>query len=455
MSNLEEKKQKILDLVSEYINEKNNKTWNKETDWVSYSGPVFDDKEYVAAIKTLLNGWLIVGENTKEFEKKFPKLLGKRHGILSNSGSSANLLMVAAAKSKRLYNLPDGTKFITPVVCFPTTINPLIQNNLKPVFVDVELPNLNLNLDEVEKTLEKDPTIRGIIFAHVLGNPPDMDRLMSIVKKHNLIFLEDACDALGSFYGGKRLGSFGDLSTCSFFPAHHMTMGEGGFVATDDSKAKMALASFRDWGRACYCNVSMPGCVVDKTACGNRFKNWLPGMPDATYDHRYVFDEIGYNLKPLDLQAAIGLEQIEKLPMLESARRENFNKLTKIFSKHEKYFHLPVATEKSDPCWFGFLVTVKDGSPFTKQDIVNFLESKKIQTRSYFSGNILFHPGYQELAKEYNDLNSLFPIANKVTRDTFFLGTFAGLTDEKIDYISSVVEEFFVKIQDSFKLKVL
>jgi len=453
MSILEDKKQKILDLVAEYIKEKNQKEWDKNKDWVSYSGPVFDEKEYKAAINTLLNGWLIVGENTKEFEKKFPKLLGKKHGILANSGSSANLLMVTAAKSKRMFNLPDGAKFITPIVCFPTTINPLIQNNLKPVFVDVEIPSLNLNLDEVEKKLQEDPEIRGIIFAHVLGNPPDMDRLMSLVKKYNLIFLEDACDALGSFYDGKKLGTFGVLSTCSFFPAHHMTMGEGGFIATDDSKAKMALASFRDWGRACYCNVSMPGCVIDKTACGNRFKNWLPGMPEATYDHRYVFDEIGYNLKPLDLQAAIGLEQIEKLPFLENARRENFDRLVKIFSKHEQYFHIPKATEKSDPCWFGFLLTIKDGTPFTKQEIVNFLESKRIQTRSYFSGNILFHPGYQELAKEHKNLDLDFPVAKKVTKDTFFLGTFAGITEDKLDYIEECVDEFIGGL--SKRLKVL
>lgn len=446
MSNLEEKKKKILELVSEYVTEKNKKEWDKDKDWVSYSGPVFDDKEYKAAVETLLNGWLIIGENTKQFEKKFPKLLGKKHGVLTNSGSSANLLMIAAAKSKRLFNLPDGAKFITPIVCFPTTINPLLQNNLKPIFVDVELPSLNLNLDLVEKKLQEDPEIKGIIFAHVLGNPPDMDRLMALVKKYNLIFLEDACDALGSFYDGKPLGSFGDLSTCSFFPAHHMTMGEGGFVATNRSIGKMALASFRDWGRACYCNVSKPGCVIEKTACGNRFQNWLPGMPEAIYDHRYVFDEIGYNLKPLDLQAAMGLEQLEKLPFLEKARRENFARLTKIFSKYEKYFHIPAATKKSDPCWFGYLLTIKDDAPFTKQQIVDFLELNRIQTRSYFSGNILFHPGYQEIAKEYKDLNNEFPIARKVTKDTFFLGTFAGITEEKLDYIEQVVEKFMVNL---------
>jgi CDP-6-deoxy-D-xylo-4-hexulose-3-dehydrase len=442
MSNLDSKKEEILKLVSEYILEKNKNSWNKEKDWVTYSGPVFDDKEYVAAVSALLNQWLILGENTKEFENKFPSLLGKKLGILANSGSSANLLMVSAAKSKKLFNLKDGSKFITPVVCFPTTINPLLQNNLKPVFVDVELSTLNLDLNKVEEKLKEDPEIKGIIFAHVLGNPPDMERVMALVKKYNLVFLEDACDALGSFYDGKRLGSFGDLSTCSFFPAHHMTMGEGGFVATNESQAKMTLASFRDWGRACYCNVSKPGCVVDKTACGNRFRNWLPGMPDAIYDHRYVFDEIGYNLKPLDLQAAIGLEQMKKLPSLEAARRNNFSRLYKIFNKYIDYFHLPVTTDKADPCWFGFLLTIKDNCPFSKQQIVDYLETNRIQTRSYFSGNILFHPGYQELAKEFNNLNDLFPVANKVTKDTFFLGTYQGITEEKLNYLEEVVDKF-------------
>jgi len=441
-SDLEQKKQKILELVSEYIKEKNVNTWDKDKDWVSYSGPIFDDEEYKAAIDTLLKGWLIVGEDASKFEQVFPQLLGKKVGVLTNSGSSANLLMVSAAKSRKMFNLKDGDKFITPVVCFPTTINPLIQNNLKPVFVDVELPSLNLNLDEVEKKLQEDPEIKGIIFAHVLGNPPDMDRLMNLVEKYNLIFLEDACDALGSSYDGKKLGSYGHLSTCSFFPAHHMTMGEGGFVAANGMKEKMVLASFRDWGRACYCNVSSPGCVTSKTACGNRFRNWFNTEENIIYDHRYVFDEIGYNLKPLDLQASIGLKQLDKLPYLENARRQNFEKLKKIFNKYEQYFYTPEATNKSDPCWFGFLLTIKDGSPFSKQHFVEYLESNRIQTRSYFSGNILLHPGYKHLATEYGNLVKEFPIANKATKDTFFLGTYAGITEEKLAYIEEMVDNY-------------
>ena len=446
MGDLGEKKKRILSLISEYVAQKNSKPWNKEEDWVEYSGPTFDDKEYIAAVDTLLEGWFIMGKDAREFELEFPKHLGKSDGILTNSGSSANLLMLAAAASKRGYDLPKGSGIITPVVCFPTTVNPIIQSGFTPIFVDVDLPSLNLNLDEVEYHLQRDPSIRGIIFAHVLGNPPDMDRLMDLVKKYDLIFFEDSCDALGSYYDGKKLGSFGHMSTCSFFPAHHMTLGEGGFVATNDRKARMVLASIRDWGRACYCNTMKPGSVTQGTACGNRFRNWLPGMKDAVYDHRYVFDEIGYNLKPLELQASIGLQQIKKLPVMDEARRKNHSKLNEIFGKYEKYFYLPSATEKADPCWFGYLLTVKEGAPFSKDELVRYLEGKRIQTRSYFSGNILAHPGYAHLAASYEDINKRFPNAAIATTNSLFLGTFSGITKEKLDYIGDAVDAFFDEI---------
>ena len=438
-------KQQILNLVQEYIEQKlENEEWNPGEDWVSYSGPVFDASEYLAAVDVLLDGWMIFGKNASEFEGKFPSKLGKLYGSLTNSGSSANLLMVAATKSRRFKKqLKDGDKVITPVVCFPTTINPLIQHNLVPVFVDVELPSVNLDLDKVEEALEADPDIKGIMFAHVLGNPPDMDRLMALIEKYDLVFLEDACDALGSYYDGKKLGSYGDLSTCSFFPAHHMTMGEGGFIATNSRRTKMILASMRDWGRACYCNTMKPGNVTAATACGNRFKNWLPGHKDAVYDHRYVFDEIGYNLKPLDLQAAMGLQQLDKIPMLDAARRENFDKLKAIFEPYEQYFHMPVATEKADPCWFAFLLTIREDAPFSRTDIVGNLEGDKIQTRSYFSGNILAHPGYIHMAGPYGDMDETFPNAQLVTTNSFFLGTYVGLTDDKLEYIKNSVDEFF------------
>jgi CDP-4-dehydro-6-deoxyglucose reductase, E1 len=442
---MSEKLEEILNLVSDYVLEKQkNENWKEGEDWISYSGPVFDDQEYLAAIRQVLDGWMIFGKNAREFEKQFPSKLGMLYGALTNSGSSANLLMVAATKSRRFKKrLKDGDKIITPVVCFPTTINPIIQNNLVPVFVDVELPSVNLDLDKVEELLKTDPGIKGIMFAHVLGNPPDMDRLMSLVEEYNLVFLEDACDALGSFYDGKKLGSYGDMSTCSFFPAHHMTTGEGGFIATNSLRNRTILSSMRDWGRACFCNTQKPGNVTSATACGNRFKNWLPGRPEAIYDHRYVFDEIGYNLKPLDLQAAMGLQQLKKLPMLDSARRKNWAILKDIFKPYEKFFHLPEATDKSDPCWFAFLLTIKEGAPFSRSDIVEHLEADKIQTRSYFSGNILAHPGYIHMSEGYGNMDETFANAQLVTTNSFFLGTYAGLTEEKLNYIKRSVDEFF------------
>jgi CDP-6-deoxy-D-xylo-4-hexulose-3-dehydrase len=438
----------ILKSVSTYVRDKEcSKTWTPGEDWVQYSGPYYDEKEYVAAIDSLLSGWFIMGKTGRLFEDVFPEYLGKTHGVMTNSGSSANLLMYSVLKCTNTlpekYLLPEGSKFITPIVCFPTTINPMIQNGFEPVFVDVELPSLNLNLDHVEQILESDHNreIKGIVFAHVLGNPPDMDRVMQIVEKYNLVFLEDSCDALGSTYRGKKLGSFGDISTCSFFPAHHMTTGEGGFVATDQPIIRRALASIRDWGRACYCNDKKPGDVTAGTACGDRFKKWFKPCSDFTYDHRYVFSEIGYNVKPLELQAAIGLEQVKKLPVMEQARKDNYKRLTDIFKPYEKYLHLSVPTPNSDPCWFGYLLTVKDNDLFTKNDLTNMFQESKVQTRSYFTGNALYHPAYKSLREkfDYND----FPIANIATRNSIFLGTYIGITEEKCDYIKTVVDKFF------------
>ena len=326
---------KVLDGVSSLIKmRRKNAKWKAGQDWVQYSGPFFDEKEYKAAIESLMSEWLIFGKKGREFELEFAEKLDKEFGVLTNSGSSANLLMVSLLKSKKAgFDVKPGDQFITPVVCFPTTINPLIQNGFEPVFVDVTLPNLHIDLDQVEALLKKDKKkkIKGIIFAHVLGNPPDMDRLMKLVKKYKLIFLEDSCDALGSTWDGKSLGGFGDVSTCSFFPAHHMTMGEGGFVGVNSAKLRMTLASIRDWGRACYCNSNKPGCVIDGTACGQRFNSWFPKQKDITYDHRYVFDEIGYNLKPLELQACMGLEQLKKLDYMHDRRKHNFKRVHEIF----------------------------------------------------------------------------------------------------------------------------
>jgi CDP-6-deoxy-D-xylo-4-hexulose-3-dehydrase len=439
-------KRVILSLVKSYIHTKrnHNKTWTPGEDWIKYSGPYFDHNEYVAAIDTLLDEWLILGNKTREFEQTFAQYLGKQDGVFTNSGSSANLLMLSACKSKRLYNLPAGSQFITSIVCFPTTINPIIQNGFEPVFVDAVLPSLNLDLDQVEEKLiqDKEHKIKGIIFAHVLGNPPDMDRLMNLVQKYNLIFLEDACDALGSSWDNKPLGSFGHLSSCSFFPAHHMTTGEGGYVGVNTQKERMVVSSLRDWGRACWCNTKKPGDVTCSTACGTRFNSWFKQRPDIIYDHRYVFDEIGYNLKPIEMQASIGLEQTKKLDYMHSKRKYNFNRLYSIFSKYSEYFILPNKSDKADVSWFGFLVTLKDNTPFNKAKIVSYLENKKVQTRSYFTGNALFHPAYKDFTDKYVDVDKLFPIATKSTIDTFFLGVYAGITDDQLDYIESVLDTF-------------
>ena len=344
----------ILQAVRTYIKEKAAaKTWTAGQDFVNYAGPLFDEEEIVAATETLLKGWLVMGNDCARFEHKFPTYFGKKHGVLTNSGSSANLLMMSALKSKRGHNLPPGTKVLMPIAGFPTTLNPTLQVGFNPVFVDIELDTLNLDLDQVETTLQNHPDIRVITFAHVLGNPPDMDRLMQIVEKYNLILLEDCCDGLGTTYDGKPLGSFGEMASCSFYPAHHITMGEGGFVSCKDKVTEDILRSFREWGRGCYC-VGPEANKLKCGSCGTRFNNWIPALPDEIFDHKYVYDEIGYNIKPIELQGSMGLKQLNKLPTIEHRRRENYAALFKVFEKYENFFHLPRARAKSDPSWFAF-----------------------------------------------------------------------------------------------------
>ena len=434
----------ILKNIEDFIKEKHaSKKWDAGKDWVQYAGPFFDDKEYTAAVKSLLNEWLVLGQDAITFETLFPKQFDKEYGILTNSGSSSNLLMMLAMTSKRLYNLPKGTKVITPIAGFPTTLNPIFQVGFEPAFVDIDLDTLNLNLDQVEEAAKKGAKI--ITFAHVLGNPPNMNRLMEIVKQYNLILLEDCCDALGSTYNGKPLGSFGELSSCSFYPAHHMTMGEGGFVACNTKMQEIVTRSFREWGRGCYCVGKKAG-LLKNGSCGNRFSNWLPELPDEVFDHKYVYDEIGYNLKPIELQASIGLEQIKKLPEIHRRRKENHLRLVNIFSKYEEYFHIPKATDLSDPSWFAFAVTIKNNSSFKRKDIVDYLESNKIQTRPYFAGNIMLQPAYTGLM-DTNDVINNYPNARKVTTDTFFLGTSPVITDEHLNYIETVVDKFFKNLK--------
>lgn len=438
INNEDELQRKIREVVS--LAKGQTKEWVPGKDWVLYSGSRFSDDEFVAGIESLLDGWLALSENGIRFERLFRERLGKEYGALTNSGSSANLLMISALKSKRLYALKSGDKIITPVAGFPTTVNPIIQNGFEPVFIDIELDTLNLNIDQLRDAASKGA--KALMFAHVLGNPPNMDGVMDIVKEYNLILLEDCCDALGSTYKGKLLGSFGEFSSCSFYPAHHITMGEGGFVACKTKEQETVIKSLREWGRGCYCFGKASACLKNGM-CKKRFNDWLPSMPGQIFDHKYVYDEIGYNLKPLDLQAAIGLVQLKKLDDFISTRKHNFNRLYSIFSKYEDIFHLPKATENSDPSWFAFPLTIKSTSHLKRHFFTQHLEENKIQTRNYFGGNILLQPAYQEYYTE--DVKQKFPIATKVTTDTFFLGTSPVITDVQLDYIEKVVNEYFYK----------
>lgn len=434
------KKEKILNLVKEFIQEKeNNKHWTPGKDWVQYAGPFFSADEYVASIDTLLEGWLVLGRQGISFENIFPKLLNKEYGILTNSGSSSNLIMMSALTSKRLYNLPKGTKVITPIAGFPTTINPIFQVGFEPVFVDIDLDTLNLNIEQVADQAKKGAKV--ITFAHVLGNPPNMKELMRVIKDYNLILLEDCCDALGSSFDNKPLGSFGEFASCSFYPAHHITMGEGGFVACNTKQQETIARSFREWGRGCYC-VGLKANLLKNGSCGNRFSNWLPSLPEEIFDHKYVYDEIGYNLKPIEIQAAMGLKQLQKLPLIKEKRNNNHKRLFNIFKKYEEHFILPKATKNSDPSWFAFALTIKDKSFFKRKDIVEYLELNKIQTRPYFAGNIMLQPAYEGLMSPNKIINE-YPKARKVTTDTFFLGTSPVIDDNQLNYIEEIVDSFF------------
>jgi len=432
----------ILNLVQEYISKKDSeKKWVAGEDLVQYAGPYFDGQEAQAVVRTMLEGWLVLGKEGAMFERRFPKKLGQKTGVIVNSGSSANLLMMLALTSKRGMNLPKGTKVITPIAGFPTTINPIFQMGFEPLFVDIDLDTLNLNLEQVEKQAKKGA--RVIMFAHVLGNPPNMDELMRIIEKYELILLEDCCDALGSTYDGKALGSFGEFASCSFYPAHHITMGEGGFVACKTKQHEIIIRNLREWGRGCFCVGKKAG-LSKNGSCGKRFSNWLPSLPEEIFDHKYVYDEIGYNMKPIEMQAAIGLEQIKKLPNIIERRKHNHKKLCEVFSKYEKYFIIPKATPKSDPSWFAFAVTIKDNAPFKRKDIVDYFESNRIQTRPYFAGNIMLQPAYEGFMK-HEDIIKNFPNARKVTTDTFFLGTSPVISDIQIGYIEKILNQFINK----------
>lgn len=399
---------------------------------INYAGRVYDEKEMINLVNASLDFWLTAGKYAQQFEKEFAKFLGLKYCLLTNSGSSANLLAVSALTSPKLgeKRLKSGDEVITTACGFPTTLNPIIQNNLTPVFIDIDLGTYNIQVEKIEKAISK--KTKAIFIAHTLGNPVNLDKILKIVKKYNLWFIEDNCDALGSKYKGKYTGTFGDISTFSFYPAHQITTGEGGAVLTNNPLLKTIIASFRDWGRDCYCE---PG--HDNT-CGKRF-GWKLGKLPFGYDHKYIYSHIGYNLKITDLQAAVGVAQLKKLPNFIKKRRENFAFLYKFFKKYQKYFILPRPEKNSQPCWFGFPILVKPTAPFTRAEIVNYLEKNKIATRMLFGGNLTKQPAYE--GTKYRIFGSL-KNTDLVMNNLFWIGLYPGIGEEKLKYIINVINKF-------------
>jgi len=400
---------------------------------VRYAGRVFDEKEIQASVDASLDFWLTSGRYTEAFESAFSEFTGAEYAILVNSGSSANLIALTSLMSPLLGDrkLKKGDEVVAVAAGFPTTVNPIIQNGLIPVFVDVEIGTYNINLDHLKRALS--PKTRAIFLAHTLGNPYNLDAIMEIVRAHNLWLIEDCCDALGSVYKGKMVGSFGHIATCSFYPAHHITMGEGGCVFTSDDVLARAARSIRDWGRDCYC---APG---ESNTCGKRFSGQYGKLPKG-YDHKYVYSHVGYNLKVTEMQAAIGVEQMKKLPHFIARRKENFARWYEGFSQWTDYFILPEATEGADPSWFAFPITVKESTPFSRTELTNFLNAHGVETRNLFAGNILMQPGYLNI--EHRVAPDGLTVTNMIMNDTFFLGTYPGLAKEQIDYALSLIAQF-------------
>ncbi len=396
------------------------------------SGKVFDADELQHLVESSLDFWLTTGRFAEQFETQFAKVMGMKHALLCNSGSSANLLAVTALTSPRLKKraLKDGDEVITVAAGFPTTVNPILQNRLVPVFVDVQLGTYDATMESIEAAIG--PKTKAIVMAHTLGNPFNLDGVMSIAKEHNLFVVEDTCDAVGATYNDKPVGSFGDISTTSFYPAHHNPMGEGGCVLVKSAPMKKIVESLRDWGRDCWCP---PG---NDNTCGRRF-DWQLGELPYGYDHKYVYSHIGYNLKLTDMQAAVGVAQLKKLPDFIAARRHNFKRLYAGLKKFEEVLILPETTPKSHPSWFGFAITIRPGAPFSRLDLVQHIESRRIGTRLLFGGNLMRQPAYINMPHRV-----VGPLTNAdiITDNTFWLGVYPGLTDEMVDFMIATVDEF-------------
>lgn len=426
------KKEAILSLVKEYYEEKFQKLDYIKGMKIPFAGRVFDEEELVNLVDSSLDFWLTAGKYANDFEQDFADFMGVDYALLVNSGSSANLVAFSTLTSPKLgeKRLKKGDEVITVAAGFPTTVNPIIQNGLIPVFVDIDLSNYNILVEDIEKAISS--KTKAIMIAHTLGNPFDLKSVMEICEKHDFWLIEDNCDAVGSTYNGKKTGSFGHLSTVSFYPAHHMTMGEGGAVLTNDEDLYKIATSFRDWGRDCYC---APG--ADNT-CGRRFSMQFGDMPHG-YDHKYIYTHIGYNLKVTDMQAAVGMAQLKKLPHFIKRRKENFHLLKQGLTKHSDVLVLPVATPNSDPSWFGFPITVSQDAKFTRNELTQFLEKHNILTRLVFAGNITKQPAYLDIEMRIvGDLKNTDIIMN----NTFFIGVYPDIDKPRLDFMLEIFDRF-------------
>lgn len=427
-----ELRRQILDLVEEFADaEWREKPFVPGETPVPVSGRVFDREDVRTLVDASLDFWLTAGRFARTFESGIAERVGTRWAILVNSGSSANLCALSSLTSPLFEErrLMPGDEVITCATGFPTTVNPILQNDLVPVFLDVDLPTYNMDVTRIEEAIG--PRTRAIMAAHALGNPFDLDVVTSLAKKHDLFVVEDCCDALGATWKGKPVGTFGDAATLSFYPAHHITMGEGGAVLTSSSRVKRATESFRDWGRDCWCETGVAN------TCKKRF-GWQLGDLPLGYDHKYIYSHVGYNLKATDMQAAIGVSQIDKLARFIEQRRANFQHLRKGLADLEDTLILPEATPESEPSWFGFPLTVRNGSAEKRRAIVRFLEDRKIGTRQLFGGNLLRQPAYRDVPRRVvGDLTR----SDHVMNGTFWIGVYPGLTTPMLDFVVESLRE--------------
>ncbi|MGB8783352.1 MAG: lipopolysaccharide biosynthesis protein RfbH [Terriglobales bacterium] len=436
MSTADQLRERIREMVAEYYREAfPTPAFEAGSSPVPISGRVFDEQELQLLVDSSLDFWLTTGRFAEQFEREFAKFVGVREAVLVNSGSSANLLAVTALTSHKLGDrrLRAGDEVITLAAGFPTTVNPILQNGLVPVFVDVHVPTFNVDVSYLEAALSE--RTRAVIFAHTLGNPFDLDAVSAFAKKHGLWLIEDCCDALGSTYRGEKVGTFGDLATVSFYPAHHITMGEGGCVLTNKPLLRTLVESFRDWGRDCWC---APG---KENTCGKRF-DWQLGELPHGYDHKYIYSHVGYNLKATDMQAAVGVAQLKKLPAFIAARKHNFAYLRTGLKDVQEYFVLPEATANSDPSWFGFPLLLRETAPFSRNALIDFLNGRKIATRQLFGGNLVRQPAYADL--KYRVIGDL-QASDRVMNQAFWIGVYPGLTPPMLDYVLESINEIALK----------